>query len=55
MDALLNIVLKVVKIFAKVIGILFIVYFWNFDQKIMGWAYVQVNKVFDRKPVDIKF
>ena len=36
-------------------GILFIVYFWNLDQKLLGWAYVQVNKIFDRKKTDIKF
>ncbi|MCR5154409.1 MAG: hypothetical protein K6B75_06130 [Lachnospiraceae bacterium] len=35
--------------------ILFIVYFFNLDQKILGWAYVQVNKIFDRKKADIKF
>ena len=34
---------------------LFVVYFWNLDQKLLGWAYVQVNKIFDRKKVDIKF
>ncbi len=38
-----------------VIGVLFVVYFWNLDQKVLGWAYVQVNKIFDRKPTDIKF
>jgi len=36
-------------------GVLFIVYFWNLDQKLLGWAYVQVNKIFDRKKTDIKF
>ena len=35
--------------------LLFVVYFWNLDQKLLGWAYVQVNKIFDRKKVDIKF
>ena len=34
---------------------LFVVYFWNLDQKVLGWAYKQVNAMFDRKPVDIKF
>ena len=37
------------------IGVLFVVYFWNLDQKVLGWAYVQVNKIFDRKQTDIKF
>ena len=40
---------------ATVVGALFVVYFWNLDQKLLGWAYVQVNKIFDRKKVDIKF
>lgn len=34
---------------------LFVVYFWNLDQKLMGWLYKQVNTMFDRKPTDIKF
>ena len=36
-------------------GVLFIVYFWNLDQKVLGWAYVQVNRIFDRKKTDIRF
>ena len=36
-------------------GILFVVYFWNLDQKVLGWSYVQVNRIFDRKKQDIKF
>ena len=34
------------------VGLLFVVYFWNLDQKLMGWAYVMVNRIFDRKKVD---
>ena len=34
---------------------LFVVYFWNLDQKLLGWFYKQVNLVFDRKPVDLVF
>ena len=45
----------VLKILAAVTGVLFIVYFWNLDQKVLGWSYVQVNKIFDRKKTDIKF
>ena len=37
---------------ATVVGALFVVYFWNLDQKLMGWLYKQVNTMFDRKPVD---
>jgi len=36
-------------------GLLFVVYFWNLDQKLLGWCYVQVNKIFDEKKQDIKF
>ena len=46
---------KSVKLFSMVVGVLFVVYFWNLDQKLLGWAYKQVNAMFDRKPVDIKF
>ena len=50
---------KVLKVLLKVLGfatgILFIVYFWNLDQKLLGWAYQSVNKVFDRKKTNIKF
>ena len=45
---------KIAAIFSAIIGVLFVVYFWNLDQKLLGWAYVQVNKIFDRKKVDIK-
>ncbi len=45
----------VLKILGAVTGVLFIVYFWNLDQKVLGWSYVQVNKIFDRKDTDIKF
>lgn len=34
---------------------LFVVYFWNLDQKLLGWAYKQVNTMFDRKKVDLVF
>ena len=36
-------------------ALLFVVYFWNLDQKLLGWCYVQVNRIFDRKKTDIKF
>ena len=34
---------------------LFVVYFWNLDQKLLGWLYKQVNTMFDRKNVDLLF
>ena len=46
---------KLVKILVIAVVALFVVYFWNLDQKLLGWAYVQVNRIFDRKKVDIKF
>ena len=45
----------ILKVLGAVTGVLFIVYFWNLDQKLLGWSYVQVNKIFDRKETDIKF
>ncbi len=42
-------------ILTAVIGVLYIIYFWNLDQKLMAWAYTQVNRIFDRKKTDIKF
>ena len=44
-----------VTVLLVVVGVLFVVYFWNLDQKVLGWAYKQVNTMFDRKNVDIKF
>jgi len=43
------------KILCAATGLLFVVYFWNLDQKLLGWSYIQVNKIFDRKKADIKF
>ena len=51
----LKLLLKLLSILAGVMGVLFAVYFWNLDQKLLGWAYVQVNRIFDRKKQDIKF
>ncbi len=50
-----NICKTTVKMFSLVVGVLFVVYFWNLDQKVLGWVYQQVNKMFDRKPANIKF
>lgn len=51
----MKILLTVFKILFVAVAVLFVVYFWNLDQKLMGWMYVQVNKIFDRKKEDIKF
>ena len=55
MAKIFNILWKVVKIVCVTVGVLFVVYFWNLDQKLLGWAYKQVNAIFDRKKVDILF
>ena len=46
---------KLIKVLVITVVALFVVYFWNLDQKLLGWVYKQVNTIFDRKPVDIKF
>ena len=46
---------KVIKILAVTVGVLFVVYFWNLDQKLLGWAYKNVNLIFDRKKQNILF
>ncbi len=50
-----HILLKIFTILSVVLGVLFAVYFWNIDQKVMGWVYTQVNRIHDRKSTDIKF
>ena len=52
---LFKILSKICKILLIVIGVLFAVYFWNLDQKVLGWAYQQVNAMFDRKKVNQVF
>ena len=46
---------KLIKILVIAVVALFVVYFWNLDQKLLGWCYIQVNRIFDRKKADIKF
>ena len=55
MKKVLKVLLKVLEILVFVIGVLFVVYFWNLDQKVLGWVYTQVNRIHDRKQVDVKF
>ena len=52
---LIKLLVKLCSILAGVMGALFAVYLWNLDQKLLGWAYVQVNRIFDRKKQDVKF
>ncbi len=46
---------KLFSVIITVVVVLFVVYFWNLDQKVLGWAYKQVNAMFDRKKVDLVF
>ena len=55
MKNLFKFILKLASVLSVVIGVLFVVYFWNLDQKLLGWCYIQVNKIFDRKKADIRF
>ena len=55
MKKLMAFILGLVKVLLVAVVVLFVVYFWNLDQKLLGWAYRQVNTIFDRKKTDIKF
>lgn len=55
MKKLLALCFKVVKILVIAVCVLFVVYFWNLDMKLMGWLYKKVNVIFDRKEHDIQF
>lgn len=46
---------KLISVLVTVVAVPFVVYFWNLDQKVLGWAYKQVNAMFDRKKVDLVF
>ena len=50
-----NFIKKTVLILLGAVAVLFVVYFWNLDQKLLGWAYKQVNLIFDEKKVDQVF
>jgi hypothetical protein len=55
MKKALKIICKISKVLTIITGILFVIYFWNLDQKLMAFLYVQVNKIFDKKKADIRF
>lgn len=52
MKGLLKFLLKTAKILCYVILVLFVVYFWNMDQKLMAWLYKVVHTIFDQKKVE---
>ena len=55
MEKLAKAIWKLIVVLLVVVGVLFVVYVWNLDQKVLGWAYKQVNAMFDRKKVDLVF
>ena len=55
MKQVLKVLWAILKVLTVVVGVLFVVYFWNLDQKLMGWVYTQVHRIHDRKQVDVKF
>ena len=55
MEKILKLVLSLIKVLLVAVVVLFVVYFWNLDQKLLGWAYKQVNLIFDRKKQNIIF
>ena len=50
-----KVIAKLISILSVIVGVLFVIYFWNLDQKLLGWVYKQVNLIFDRKKVDLVF
>lgn len=44
-----------VKVLLVAVSVLFVVYFWNLDGKVLSWLYKRVNEIFDRKKVDVVF
>ncbi len=55
MKKVLKVLWAILKVLFVAASVLFVVYFWNLDQKVLGWVYTQVNRIHDRKNVDIKF
>ena len=45
MDKALKIFFKIIKVLTVVTGVLFVIYFWNLDQKLMAWLYTVVNQI----------
>ncbi|WP_155828001.1 hypothetical protein [Butyrivibrio sp. VCB2006] len=55
MSKALKIIGTILKVLTIITGVLFVIYFWNLDQKLMAWLYTVVNKIFDRKKADVRF
>lgn len=52
MEKAAQVILKVLKALCITVGVLFVVYFWNLDQKLMAWLYKLVHAVADRRKVE---
>ena len=46
---------KLLKVLLVTVGVLFVVYFWNLDQKLMSWLYRRGSEIFERQKVDLGF
>ena len=55
MKSVLKFTTKLMLVLLVAVVLLFVVYFWNLDQKVLGWAYKNVNEMFNRKKVDMVF
>jgi len=55
MEKIAKFVLSLIKVLLVTVVVLFVVYFWNLDQKVLGWCYKQVNLIFDRKKINQVF
>ena len=55
MEKFVKFILSLIKVLLVTVVVLVVVYFWNLDQKVLGWCYTQVNRIFDRKKVNQVF
>ena len=46
---LFSIILKICVFLTITGGVLFAVYYWDLDKKVLGWLQTMVNKIFDTK------
>ena len=51
MKTVLRVLWTIFKILFAVAAVLFVVYFWNLDQKVLDWLY---NRVHDRESADVE-
>ena len=46
---LFSIILKICVFLTITGGVLFAVYYWDLDKKVLGWLQTMVNRIFDTK------